>query len=57
MYSGPEPRPLVAGISVEFAQEWEQSEQRPHQQRTTVAVLEIGGMHDRVQYEALRVYE
>jgi hypothetical protein len=48
---------LIAGVSIEFAQEWEQSEQGPYQQRAAVAVLEIGGMHNRVQHQALRVYE
>ena len=34
-----------------------EAERRGHQERTAVAILDIGGMHDGVHQEALRVYE
>src|SRR5208337_4464821 len=48
-------RPLVASVGVEPNQEREGSEQACHQQRAAVAVLNVGGMHDRVHQEALRI--
>lgn len=57
LQSGLELRPLVAGVGVEFQQEREQAEHRAHQQHAAVAVLDIGGMHDGVQQQALGVYQ
>ena len=48
-------RPLVASVGVELDQEREGAEQARHQQRAAVAVLNVGGMHDRVHQEALRI--
>ena len=50
-------RPLVAAVGVELHQEREQPEQRSHQQHTAIAVLDIGGVDDRVQQQALGIYE
>ena len=44
-----ERRPLVAAVGVEFAQERGQAEQARHQQDAAVAILQVGGMNDRVQ--------
>jgi hypothetical protein len=56
-HGSPERRPLITGVGVELTQKREQPEQRLHEQRAAVAVLKVGGMHDRVQNQALRVYE
>ena len=50
-------RPLVAAVCVGLQQEREQPEQRAHQQHTAIAVLDIGGVDDRVQQQALGIYE
>jgi hypothetical protein len=52
---GLELRPLVAGIGVELAQEWEHPEQRCHHQHAAVAILQAGGVHHRMQHQAERV--
>jgi hypothetical protein len=48
---------LVPAVRVEFEQERKQSEQRAHQQDAAVAILDIGGMDDGAQQQALRVYQ
>ena len=48
-------RPLVASIGEELDQEREGAEQGRHQQRAAVAVLDVGGMHDRMHQQALRI--
>src|SRR6516225_3888658 len=50
-------RPLIAAVGVELKQEWEGAEQGRHQQRPAVAILDIGGMHDRMHQQALRINE
>jgi site-specific DNA recombinase len=50
-------RSLVAGVGVQLAQEREQAEQRRQQQRPTVAVLDVGGMHDDLEHQAFGVYQ
>jgi hypothetical protein len=46
---------LITAIGVEFQQEGEQSEQRGQYYRPAVANLDVGGMHDGVQRQTLRV--
>ena len=53
----PESWTLITAIGVEFQQEREQPEQRAHQQHPAIAVLNIGGMDDGVQQQALRIYQ
>ena len=48
---------LVPAVRVEFEQEWKQSEQRAHQQDAAVAILDIAGMDDGAQQQALRIYQ
>ncbi len=52
---GLELRALVAAVGVEFQQERVQPEQRPHQQHATIAVLDVGGVDDRLPQQALGV--
>ena len=47
--------PLVAGVGIERDQEGEGAEQARHQQRAAVAVLAVGGVHDRAHQQALRI--
>ena len=42
-------------VSIELDQKRKGSEQARHQQRAAVAILNVGGMHDRVHQEALRI--
>ena len=48
---------MIASISVEFAEEREQSEQRGHDQRAAVPVLNIRGVDHRVEHQARRIDE
>ena len=48
-------RSLITAVGVELDQEREGAEQARHQQRPAVAVLDIGGMHDCVHQQALRI--
>src|SRR5271157_5399552 len=50
-------RPLIASVGKEPAQEGEGAEQGRHQRRAAVAVLDVGGVDDRVHQQALRVDE
>src|SRR5271157_351386 len=57
LHAVPELRPLVAAIGVELQQKREQTEQRAHQQQAAVAILHVRRVDDRVQQQALRVYQ
>jgi hypothetical protein len=48
---------LISTIGVEFKQKGIKAEQGCHQQRAAIAILDIGGMHDGVHQEALRIDE
>ena len=52
-----EHRALIAAIGVEFQQERIQAEHGRHDQCTAIAVLDIGGVHDGMDQQALRVDE
>jgi hypothetical protein len=45
----------MAAASIELQQEWIHSEQARHLQHAAVAVVNIGGMHDRRNQQALGV--
>ena len=57
MTASAEHRALIAAIGVEFQQERIQAEHGRHDQRTAIAILDIGGVHDGVDQQALRVDE
>lgn len=48
---------LVAAVRVERQEEREQAEQARHDERAVVSVIDVGGVHDRLYQEALRVDE
>ena len=48
-------RALIAAIGVEFQQERIHAEHRRHDQRAAIAILNVGGVHDGVDQQALRV--
>ena len=48
---------LVPTVRVEFEQERKQSEQRAHHQDAAIAILDIAGMDDGAQQQALGVYQ
>ena len=50
-------RPLIAAVGIELDQEWKSAEQARHQQRAAVAVLDVGGVHDGMHQQALRIDE
>ena len=50
-----EHRSGIGTVGKQFAQEWELAEQSGQQQNTAVAVLDIGGSHERVQHQSQRV--
>ncbi len=50
-------RALIAAVGVELQQKRKQAEQCAHQEYATVAILDIGGMNDGVQQQALRIYQ
>lgn len=52
---GLEVRPLIPAIGIELQQEGAEAEQRPHQQHAAIAVLDVGGMDDRLHQQALGV--
>jgi hypothetical protein len=54
-HSAAEHRALIAAISVVFKQERIQAEHGRHDQHTAIAILNVGGMHDGVDQQALRV--
>ncbi len=47
----------LAAVGVEPEQERKQPEQRAHQQHAAVAILNVGGMHDGLHQQALRIDE
>ena len=57
LYRALELWPLVAAVGIELDQERERAEQARHQQRPAVAVLDVGGVHDGVHQQALRIDE
>ncbi len=50
-------RALVTAIGIEFDQERMKPEHQAHQKDTAIAVLNIGGVNEREQQQALRVYK
>ena len=56
-HRAPELWPLVAAVGIELDQERKGAEQARHQQRPAVAVLDVGGVHDGVHQQALRIDE
>jgi hypothetical protein len=50
-------RSLVAAVGIELDQERKGAEQAGHQQHAAVAVLDVGGVDDRVHQQALRIDE
>ena len=50
-------RPLITAVSIELQQKRKRSEQRRHHQRAAVAVLDVGGVHERMHQQALRIDE
>ena len=52
-----ENRSLIATVCKEFFQERIHAEQGRKKQNAAVAVLDVGGMNDRVQQQAQRIYE
>ena len=47
----------LAAVGIELDQERKGAEQARHQQRAAVAVLDVGGVHDGVHQQALRIDE
>ena len=54
---GAKPRSLIAAVGIELQQKRKHAEQRRHQQFAAVAILDVGGVHDGVDQQALRVDE
>ena len=50
-------RPLIASIGVKLYQEREHAEQRRHQHGSAIAVLNVGGVNNGVEHQALGVYQ
>ena len=50
-------RSLITAVGIELDQERKGTEQTRHQQRAAVAVLDVGGVHDGVHQQALRIDE
>ena len=50
-------RPLIAAVGKQLFQERIHPEQRGKKQDAAVAVLDVGGMNDRVQQQTQRIYE
>ena len=48
---------MIAAVGVKLQQEREHSKQRRHHKFAAVAVLNVGGVHDGVDQQALRVDE
>lgn len=49
--------PLIAAVGVKLEQERVEAEQRAHEQNAAVAILDVGGVHDGLHQQALRVHE
>ena len=56
-HSAAEDRALIAAIGVELQQEWIHAEHGRYDQRATIAILNVSGVHDGVDQQALRVDE
>lgn len=52
-----EHRPLISTIGIELQEEGVETEQGGHQEHAAVSILDVGGMHDVVHQQALRVDE
>ena len=52
-----EHRALIAAIGVEFQQERIKAEHGRHHQHATIAILNVGGVHDGVDQQALGIDE
>ena len=50
-------RALIAAIGVKFHQEWMQAEHGRHHERAAVAILNVSGMNDGMNQQALRIDE
>ena len=50
-------RPLIGGIGEQLLQERMRPEQGRKQQDAAIAILDVGGMNDRVQQQTQRIYE
>ena len=50
-------RALIAAIGVKFHQEWMQAEHGRHRERAAVAILNVSGMNDGMNQQALRIDE
>ena len=55
LHGGAKHRALIAAIGVEFQQERIHPKQGGHDQRAAIAILNVGGMHDGMDQEALRI--
>ena len=54
---GAKQRTLIAAVGVELQQKRKHAERRRHDERAAVAILDVGGVHDGVNQQALRVDE
>ena len=52
-----EPCALISAIGVELEKERIEAEQGGHEEHATIAILDVGGMHNGVHQQALRVDE
>ena len=49
-------RALVTAVGVELEKERIEAEQSRHEQRAAVAILNVGGVHDDAEQQALRIH-
>jgi len=56
-HSAAKHRTLIAAIGVEFQQERIHAEHGRHDQHAAIAILNVGGVHDGVDQQALRIDE
>jgi len=54
-HSAAKHRALIAAIGIEFQKEWIHPEHRRDDQCTAITILNVGGVHDGVDQQALRV--
>jgi len=52
-----EVRALISAVGIELQKEGIETEQGRHQKHAAIAILDVGGMHNGVHQEALRVDE
>ena len=50
-------RPLISAVGEQLLQERKQAKQRGQQKNASVAILNVGGMHDGMQQQSLGVGE